>query len=978
LRTGLIGLAVSLAAGVEWLPAQDLARELEGAPVLTIRHETEDPQQTAMEPAALARIIAQKPGEPYSAQKIRESIERLFATGRFADIRVDAAREPGGVILTFLTRGRSFIGAVFVRGVPAPPSEIQLRSATGLRLGQPFSEDDLAGAAEGLRRALEGEGYFQAEIQHRLEPRPETQQMDVIFDVRPGPRAQFGAVQVTGNSAFPADRLIRQARWEAGEDFVSRRLQNGLTRLQNLYREADYLEASIRVARRNYHPETNRVDLELAITAGARIEITVTGASLGRSELQRMVPVFEERTLDEDLLREGERNLENYFESQGYFDATVRTVRQPPSNGNVRIEYQVELGPQDHLAEIQFRGNRYFREETLRERMQIQPAGVTQRSGRFSSNLLAQDLSAIRAVYRTNGFPQVRVEAQRVEQDSESDQGMAVAITIEEGPQVLVGDFTITGQQALPQELLEGYVNAGSGQPYSEAVIASDRDNLLTLYFNEGFPVARFDWRATPSEDGTRMNLEYILDEGAREYVQHVYVSGLEYTRPGIVNRQLQFRDGDRLSQGELIETQRRLYDLGIFSQVEMAVQNPAGTEQQRTVLVQVEEARRYTFKIGLGADIGRFGGSSGDPSDTEDKPEIEGKPEISPNSSFDVTRLNVGGRPHTASLRTRFSTLQKRAGLTYLAPRFLNHPWLNASAAVLFDETRNVRTFTAQRLEGSIQFESKRSRVTTLLNRYSFRRVTTVDIFSPRTSPSQIALISDPVLVGMLSQTWFRDTRDDPTDSHRGMFSSADFGVAAKQLGSEASFLRLVFQNSSYHPVRRRFTVARSFQFGTQSPFGKGREVEVDCQTVRTREIPIAERFLAGGGNSHRGFAVNQAGPRDPCTGFAVGGNALLFHSIELRFPVWKENISGVVFHDMGNVFARPRDLTFRLHQRHPQDFRYLVHAVGLGARYRTPVGPVRFDVGYNLNPTRVLLQTGTVDTLSRVQFLVSIGQSF
>ena len=958
-----MALAVLLGCSLARLPAQDAAREWEGTPVLAIRHQTDDPQQIAMEPAALQRIIAQQPGQPYSTQKIRESIERLFATGRFADIRVDAEREAGGVVLTFLTRSRFFIGAVVVSGVPAPPSDSQLRTATRLQLGQPFSEEELPTAIEGLRRTLESEGYFQAEVRPRLEPRPEKEQMDVTFAIQPGKRAQFGAVQVTGNPVFPAERVIGQARWEAGEDFTARRLQNGLTRLQSLYREANYLEASLRVAQRTYHPETNRLDLELEITAGARIEITVTGASLDRSDLERQVPIFEEGTLDEDLLREGERNLENYFESQGYFDAAVRYVRQPLSNGNVRIEYQVELGRPQHLAGIQFSGNQYFREETLRERMRIEPASLTLRNGRFSSNLLAQDLAAIRAVYQTNGFSQVQVSTQQVEQGP--GQGMVVGIAIAEGPQTLVGDFTIAGNQALPQELLEGYINAGGGQPYSESIIASDRDNLLTLYFNEGFPEARFQWRATPAEDGSRVNLEYSIEEGAREYIRHVYVSGLGYTRPGIVNRQLQFRDRDPLSQGELIETQRRLYDLGIFNQVEMGIQNPAGGERERTILINLEEARRYTLKIGLGADIGRFGDSSGDVTD------VEGKTEISPNISFDVTRLNVGGRAHTASLRTRFSTLQKRAGLTYLAPRFLNHPWLNVSATALFDESRNVRTFTAERLEASLQFESKRSRITTLFHRYSLRRVETSALRIP---PEQIPLVDDTVLVGMLSQTWLRDTRDDPTDARQGMFSSVDFGVAAKQLGSEASFLRLVLQNSSYHPVWRRLTLARSFQFGAQSPFGKERTRVVDGQPVP--RIPIAERFFAGGGNSHRGFAVNQAGPREK--GFAVGGNALLFHSLELRFPVWRESISGVLFHDLGNAFARVRDLTFRQHQTHAQDFRYLVHAVGFGVRYRTPVGPVRFDTGYTLNPARVLLQTGDVQTLSRWQFLVSIGQSF
>jgi outer membrane protein assembly factor BamA len=333
------------------------------------------------------------------------------------------------------------------------------------------------------------------------------------------------------------------------------------------------------------------------------------------------------------------------------------------------------------------------------------------------------------------------------------------------------------------------------------------------------------------------------------------------------------------------------------------------------------------------------------------------------------VTRLNVGGRPHTASIRTRFSTLQKRAGFTYLAPRFLNYPWLNATATALFDESRDVRTFTARRLETSIQFDTRRSRVTTLLHRYAFRRVT-LDESTLRISPSEQARLGDPVLVALMSQTWLRDTRDDPTDARQGVFSSVDFGVSAKQIGSQASFVRMVLQNSSYHPFRRRFTIARSFQIGLLSPYGQGREV-------------ISERFFAGGGNSHRGFAVNQAGPRDAETGFAVGGNALLFSSTELRFPVWGVNLNGVLFHDMGNVFQRVKDLTILRHHQHDEgDYRYLAHAVGIGLRYRTPVGPVRFDVGYNLNPTRVGTRLGTpeaaVQTLSRWQFLVSIGQSF
>ena len=970
IQTGLILFVLLSGLEAERLSAQEGVDGHEGTPVVAVRHQPQVSQVSPMEPEELARIVEYQPGEPYSGRRIRESIERLYATGRFADIQVDAELESGGVALTFLTRGKHFIGGVSVRGVSAPPTESQLRAVTRLRLGSPYSEEDIAAAIEGVREALRNEGFYQAMIVPRTETDPSRDQIDILLQVQPGERVRFGQVAVTGTPVFPAEQLREQARWNEGEEFNSRRVQDGLERLQDLYRNENFLEAEIRIARRTFLPETGRLDLDLEVAAGQRIDIAVTGAELGRSDMERLIPIFEERTLDEDLLLEGERNLVNYFQTQGYFDAGVQYFREPLPNGDLEIEYRVDLGRQHRLNSVAFEGNRYFRDELLRERISIEPSSLTQRHGRFNSSLLEQDLAAIRAVYQTNGFPEVAVTAERFDLEEESDNPMDIVITVEEGRQVLVGEFSLTGNRAFPQELLEGYINAVSGQPYSDAVIASDRDNLLTFYFNEGFLEAQFEWQVTPSEDGSRMNLEYILDEGEREFVRRVYVSGLENARLGIVMRQLQFRDGDPLSQGELIETQRRLYDLGVFSQVEMAIQNPNGSERDRTVLVRLEEARRYTLKIGLGADFGRFGGPSAEVT------EVEGDIEISPNISFDVTRLNVGGRPHTASLRTRFSTLQKRVGLTYLAPRFLNYPWLNATATGLFDETRDVRTFTARRLESALQFETQWSPFTTLFHRYSFRR-NTVDTSTLRISEDLIPIVRQPVLVGMLSQTWIRETRDNPTDARRGMFSSADFGAAAKQIGSETSFMRLVLQNSSYHPIGS-FTIARSYQFGMMVPFGRGRIVEVEGRTVQTQDIPITERFFAGGGNSHRGFAVNQAGPRDPETGFAVGGNALLFNSVELRFPVWGQSFSGVLFHDMGNVFTRVKDLTLRQHQRDEHDYRYLAHAVGFGLRYGTPVGPVRFDMGYTPNPTRVALQDGGVQTLSRWQFLVSIGQSF
>jgi outer membrane protein insertion porin family len=955
-----------------------IAADWEGVPVRAIRQQTEEARQNAMEPSALEEMLPQKTGEPYSSEKIRQSIELLYATGRFTDIRVDAESEAGGVALTFLTRSAYFVGAVQVRGVAAPPGENQLRSATHLELGHSFSENQIPEAIEGLREVLQDEGYFQPQIAPGSIPHLETQQMDLTFDVSTGRRARLGKVDLKGNPVFPLARLLQEAKWKGGKPLTLASVQNGLERIRKLYQKEGYLGASAGITAKKFHPETNSADLELTVHAGTRIELSVAGAPLSHSDLARLVPVFQEGSFDDELLDEGRRNLTDYFESQGYFDVKVSYRQKEVDTGRTAIEYQVEHGERQRLEDIRLSGNQYFSTGDLRERIRMQPARFGLPYGRFSSKLLAQDLDELRALYEKNGFTDVEVHSE-LSVTGEPERQMTVSIQILEGTQKRIGNFSIRGNSSFPPQRLESLINAGSGQPYSQSMIASDGDSLLTFYFDQGFSHAQFHTLESPAEDPRRVDVQYILDEGPREYVRHVYVSGLENTRTGVVNRQLQVRDGLPLSQSGLLETQRHLYDLGIFNRVDVAVQNPAGQEAEKNVLVYLEEARRYTMKLGLGAEVGRLGGGSNSSTNPE------GKQEFSPDISFELTRLAMGGRPHTASLSGRFSTIQKRGGLTYTAPNFLYHPGLEASARVFYDESRDVRTFSARRVEGSLQFEEKRSRITTLLSRYSFRRVT-VDTTTLQISKDLFPQLASPVLVGMVSQVLIRDTRDNPAESHEGMFTSADMGIAAKQFGSQTSFVKLLLQNSSYYRIGKRLVFARSSQFGVQSPFGKGREVEIPAnengqpeQTIITHEIPIAEHFFSGGSNSQRGFGVNQAGPRDPQTGFPLGGNALLLNSLELRFPIWRDSIGGVLFHDAGNVFTSISDLSLRSHQKSLRDFNYISHAVGFGLRYRTPIGPVRLDLGYSLNPTRYRKENGTVSTnLARWQVLFSIGQGF
>jgi outer membrane protein assembly factor BamA len=394
-------------------------------------------------------------------------------------------------------------------------------------------------------------------------------------------------------------------------------------------------------------------------------------------------------------------------------------------------------------------------------------------------------------------------------------------------------------------------------------------------------------------------------------------------------------------------------------------------------VLFNLEEASRWSFNGGVGAEIARIGGGV----TSLDSP--AGGAGFSPRISFGVNRSNFWGVGHTVGMQTRLSNIQRRVLLTYLAPQFRDSDRFALTFTALYDDSRNVRTFNSKRTEGSLQLSQRIDISQSLQYRFTYR-----DIRIPedtiKIDPSLIPILAQPVRTGSFSSTFIQDRRDDPIDAKRGRYTTVDFGVASHAFASSSNFLRLLARNSTYYRVKRDVILARSTTFGLLSPYGStGRE---DAAT----NIPLPERFFSGGANSHRGFPENQAGPRDLITGFPLGGKATLMNSVELRFPLIGDNLGGVFFHDAGNVYSGASNISFRWKQRDLKDFDYMVHAFGFGLRYRTPIGPVRIDLALSPNSARFNGYQGTFQDLlnqqgrttqlrvNQFQFHISLGQAF
>ncbi len=957
-------------------PVRAQSAGVEGATVTEVRVVDESGAPVREKIPALAL----QAGKPFDFAAERESLRTIYGLGDYSMIRVTTVEQPGGIRVDFIATPNVYNNVIRVAGLKPPPTEPAALASLRMTLGTPFRESALREGVARLQDALRDDGLYQAKITWSLSPHPETREMDVTINVDQGPRALVGAINLTNKTSFPDAELLRRAKLTATRQITASNLSRASQRVRKFLSNQGYLGADAVITHGTYDPQTNRLPLDFSVVAGPRIRVDIDGARLTAGKRKALIPVYAEGAVDEDLLQEGRRNIRDYLQSQGYFSVDVQVSSTQDEKQNERvITYLVNRGDRFRLAGISFEGNKYFRTSLLMRRLQMQTASFAN-SGRFSQQLLRGDTDSVRKVYLSNGFRDVQVTSSVDDHHLGKKDNLYVAFHIVEGPQTRIESLQIEGNHAISTQDLIAVTGSTRGEPFSEAGVASDRNNILALDYNEGFPEATFHEISSPGDHPNEVRLTYQLTEGRQIEVSQVLMTGYQFTRPGIIRRQIAIEAGGPSREADIAKTQRQLYNLGIFTRVQIAPQNPDGSDPDKTYIVQVQEGDRYTIAYGAGFEVQRIAGSGTSPGGTTIG--------ASPRGILEISRANMFGRAQTISFRARASTLEYRFDLGYTADNFLANRKLSLQITGYADKTQDVDTFTSTRFEGGLQLVQKLSTSSSLLYRYFYRRVEASNL-AQTINPEQIPLLSQPTLVSGFGITYARDRRDNPADPKRGTFNTIDVSDAIEAIGSSADFFRGYFQNSSYYTLGRNFVFARSVRFGAELPYGNTVEESTtpppSCTSTEpvdiVSEIPLPERFFAGGGTTLRGFSLNQAGPRDPCTGFPIGGLALLIFNQELRFPMrlpWVGNrIGGTIFYDGGNVYSDVSSITLRWKAPSLTNLNYFSHTVGFGFRYGTPIGPVRIDLGYQLNPA-AYQATNTTTGITQTLHLPHFGFSF
>jgi outer membrane protein assembly complex protein YaeT len=991
-----------------------------------------------------------KAGDTIDPEKIRAATRRLFLTGLYRDISVRSVRGTDGVTLIFAGTPRYFIGRVRIQGVKLERLVSILSASTELQPGLPFTQTQVKAGADNIKQTLAQNGYYQPVVITSTEHLPDGKQVDVIYSIDVGPQATVGNVALTGDPGITIDEFRKRGKLEPKNktlfffhtpNKVTRDTAgNALANLRKYYQKKQRLEAAVALEKSQYAADRKQLDYDFRSNQGPTVDVTITGTKVSNARRKKLLPIYEESAVDADLLNEGAHNIREFLARQGYFDAEVEpivsgvpdepayaadgTPLPPPSNLTEKVTFQATQGKKYKVIAVNVTGNKYFDTDTIKERMQVVKADAYVRNGRFSPVLLSNDADSITSLYRTNGFSKVKITSSEVKGGEDKKIGtITVNIKIEEGPQQKFGDVTINGVAAAREADMKALITAEKNQPFALANVSNDRDNILQAYLTKGFDQARVEVKqAVRKDDPTITDVSYMVVEGEQVAVDRVLISGRHHVKAKLVNDQLLLKSGDPLNGAAIVEMQRKYYDLALFNEANVAVQNPEGLADRKNVLVQLTEAKRWDVTYGAGFEsqlstpqtncraqqsLGGVG-STCSPA---------GNAGASFRVSADVTRINLFGTDQSVTIHTTYGLLERVATATLNTPKFLGRPNFSTQVGGGYSNVQNISTFKASTLQGSFRLTQKIPKADTLIYDFTYRRVS-VDQNSLQVTANLIPLLSQPVRVGGPGITWFHDTRSpSPLDAQKGIYFSVQDFLANAAFGSQTNFNKIDTTFSTYYTwgKKRKYTFARNTRFGVEIASGANPNAGVSgCEGILLTTnascdpIPLPERLYAGGATSHRGFGINDAGPRDLTTGFPVGGTAVFVNTFELRMPpptlpIVGDSISFVIFHDMGNSFLHIGDMfpSFARFQQPNRDtckqvtgfvtvgtcdFAYFSHAVGLGARYNTPVGPIRLDLSYNLNPPiypviddyTAAFPTHHVGQDSHFQFFFSIGQSF
>ncbi|HEV3485075.1 MAG TPA: POTRA domain-containing protein, partial [Vicinamibacterales bacterium] len=482
-----------------------------------------------------------------------------------------------------------------------------------VRPGEVLSLDDVDDSATAIQQALVRNGYLDATVDPETGFNRARSIADVTFHVTPGAQAKIAQIVIEGDvRPFDVRTLAQQMRRRTGSAFRIREAREDAERMKNFLLRRDHRRADVDFIDYIYDRATHGVTLRYRANAGPKVRVEVAGVP--RRAVRRLLP-FRARNAEysEDAIERAADQIVRAYQLRGHYHASVDTESRV-QNGEWVTIFHVNPGVRYRLADVTFSGNIKLPDKELDDVVETSARGgfrrmiatLFRRPTGVTGEQLSDDRDALESYYRLQGFSEATVTTPNVV-TNDAAATMTVEFPVTEGPQTIVADVHIEGNEKFSTERLpELQLEAGdplNPQLHHENIVA-----LQTFYADRGHTEVQVTDRVETSADKTSAKVAYVITEGPRVNVDEVIVRGNTYTDDEVALRRSNLDPGDPFSYTSILEAQRELYRLGIFQRVEIQPEQTGTTVGDRDVVIEVEEGRNLTLTgaIGLRAERGQ------------------------------------------------------------------------------------------------------------------------------------------------------------------------------------------------------------------------------------------------------------------------------------------------------------------------------------------------------------------------------------
>ncbi len=941
-RAGQVLAAVLAAFGlVSSARAQDVVLGAIGRPVAAVQFEVEDRPVTSAE---LQSLVPIRIGDPLQLEAVREAESHLVSAGGYEDVQVSYTDAPDGLHLLFNLTPRhpidrlEFTGAT---GLPANELERQLRERYG---GLPAREPP-QGVALALAGLLRDEGFPEAKVEPRVDVTHNPDRATLVLNVAAGPRPPIARTDVEGTSPLSPARIIELTNAAPGQPLLRSDLEARLVAIEDDLRKQGYYSAVALLPSDPILTDSGFV-VTLLVNAGPRVTLRWDGPQ-PPGDPEEFVPMRRQRSVDEDLLEDSDQRVAVYWRRQGFRDVRVTHSREVQADQLV-VTMHVDRGLQYVTGTVRITGNANMSDDAVRETLGVRP-GVP-----YDQSLVSAGLARLRTSYLRLGYYQVSVKELDPEEVARTPNQVHVDVRIEvaEGPQARVGTIELAGVSPPRQAAVRRLMTTKPGAPYVRELLERDRAEIEAYYRNLGFESVQVGIpQAAPRENAASLEVTVNVDEGPQILVGDIRIVGNRRVSEQAIKSEITLKEGQPFGEAARRESTRRLYQMGVFRQVSIDEEPRASGDTVAHVIVAVEELPATSIAYGGGLEGGR------QPLKTPDGA-FEDRTFFAPRGFFEVGRRNLWGKNRSIDLFSRvaprpatttsenFGFLEYRMSATYREPHAFES---DTDVTVGLASEQAVRTgFNFFRRSATLQVLRRLSNQVSVTGRYGLEHTRLRDVDPTIIGPADQVTVDrlfPQVRLSLISGGAVWDRRDDPVDPAHGTLTSADLELAARGLGSQVGFAKVFLQTSAYHAVSStpRTILAGRAELGLARGFERSTVDPATGVPVVTTDLPISQRFFAGGSTTVRGFQLDRLGASEVLTsdGLSQGGNGVVILNAELRTTIGRllgREFGIATFADAGNVFAKASDL----------DLARLRASIGFGLRYNSPLGPVRLDFGF------------------------------